>query len=380
MIKKADIVIIGGGVQGCSVAYNLAKKGCKNIVVLEKNTCANGSSGRCGAGIRQQFGSEMNCILARESVNIFENLSQELDYDIGLSQCGYLLLAFTEKEIAQFKKNITLQQSLGINAGFLTIDEVKEISTHINTSRIMAATFCPTDGHADPMLTTFAYAEAAKRLGVKIYQYTEVLDIVVSKGIIKTVISDRGKIFTSTVVNCAGGNSGKIGEMAGAEIPVYNKRQQILVTESIESIIKPALMSFSQNYWILQRPHGGFVMSFGDPNERRDGYLGATWQFSQEMARKALSIVPLLKDVRVVRGWAGVYNISPDESPILGEHPQVKDFYMSVGFSGHGFMLSPITGKLIAELILDGKTSIPINKLDIGRFKRGELVREPLVV
>jgi len=380
MIKKADVVIIGGGVQGCSIAYNLAKKGCRNIVVLEKNTCASGSSGRCGAGIRQQFGTEMNCILARESVRIFENLSQELNYDIELSQCGYLLLAFTEKEKEQFKKNVKLQQSLGIKSRFITIDEVKEISPYINTSRVLTATFCPTDGHVDPMLTTFAYAEQAQRLGVKIFPYTEALSIEVAKGCIQSVTTGKGQILTSIVVNCAGGNSGKIGEMAGVEIPVYCKRQQILVTEPIEPIIKPALMSFSQNYWILQRPHGGFVMSYGDPNERKDGYLGATWQFSQEMARKALSIIPILKEVRVVRGWAGVYNISPDESPILGGHPQVKGFYMSVGFSGHGFMLSPITGKLIAELILDGKTSIPINKLDIGRYERGELAHEPLVV
>jgi len=127
MIKRADIVIIGGGVQGCSIAYNLAKKGAKNIVILEKNTCASGSSGRCGAGIRQQFGTKMNCMLARESMKTFETLSEELDYDIELNQAGYLILAYTEKEINQFKKNVLLEQSLDIDAKMVTPKKLKKL-------------------------------------------------------------------------------------------------------------------------------------------------------------------------------------------------------------------------------------------------------------
>ena len=380
MIKSANIVIVGGGVQGCSIAYNLVKKGCKNIVVLEKNTCASGSSGRCAAGIRQQFGTKMNCILARESVKIFENLSQELDCDIGLDQVGYLLLAYSEKEVEQFKKNVVLEQSLGIDAKFLTAEEAKIISPPINIDSVLAATFCPTDGHTDPFLTTFAYTEAAQRLGVKIYRYTEVIGIETKNGHILSVTTNKGKILTSTVVNAAGGYSGLVGKMVGIDIPVYFERHQILITEPIEPLIGPALMSFSKNYFCLQHPHGSISLAFGDPNERKDGDVGSTWQFAREMAQKIITVVPLLKDVRMVRQWAGLYNISPDHQPILGEHPQVKGFYMSVGFSGHGFMLSPITGKLIAELILDGKPSISIGKLDIGRFERGELVNEPLVV
>lgn len=377
MIKRADVVIIGGGVQGCSIAYNLAKKGCKNIVVLEKNTCASGSSGRCSAGIRQQFGTELSCILAHESVRIFENLSQELDYDIGLDQCGYLLLAYNEKEVDQFKKNIALQQSLGINARFLTVEGAKKVSPPIDVDGVLAAAFCPTDGFADPMLTTFAYAEAGQRLGVKIYRYTEAISIEVNKGCILSVTTDKGKILTSVVVNAAGGDAGLIGKMVGIDIPVYFERHQILITEPIDHLIGPALMSFSRNYFCLQQPHGSISLAFGETNERRDGDISATWQFARIMAQKIVAVVPLLKNVRVVRQWGGLYCISPDHQPILGTHPQIDGFYMSVGFSGHGFMNAPITGQLISELILDGKTSIPIDKLDIGRFERGELIHEP---
>ncbi len=381
MIKNADIVIIGGGVIGCSIAYNLAKLGAKDVVLLEKNTLASGSTGRCGAGIRQQFGTEMNCILARESIKIFENLSEELDYDIELNQGGYLILAYTEKEVNQFKKNVALQQSLGINSRFITVKEAKEIAPPLNTEGVLAATFCPTDGHADPFKTNLAYAEAAKRLGVKIYTFTEVKEIETKNNRIVAVNTDEGKIFTSIVVNAAGGYSGVIGKMAGLDLPVYSQRHQILITEPVDPLFRPMLMSFSHNFYCQQTPHGSIIMGFGDPNEPKGYDIGSSWQFARAMAQKMTAVVPLLKEVSMVRQWAGLYNMSPDAQPILGEHPKLSGFYMAIGFSGHGFMLAPVTSKLIAELILTGRTSLSIeDKLDIGRFERGELILEPSVV
>jgi sarcosine oxidase subunit beta len=380
MIKKADIVIIGGGVVGCSIAYNLAKLGAKNIILLEKNTLASGATGRCGAGIRQQFGTKMNCILARESIKIFENLSQELEYDIELNQGGYLILAYTEKEVNQFKKNVALEQSLNIKARFITVEEAKEIVPPLNTEGILAATFCPTDGHANPFKTNFAYAEAAERLGVKIYTFTEVKEIETENHKIVAVNTDKGKVLTPIVVNAAGGYSGIIGKMVGVDLPVYSQRHQILITEPLDPLFRPMLMSFSRNFYCQQTPHGSIIMGFGDPNERKDGDIGSSWQFAQEMAQKMTAVLPLLKEVSMIRQWAGLYNMSPDAQPILGEHPQIEGFYMAIGFSGHGFMLAPITSKLIAELILKRKTSLPIEKLEIGRFERGELIIEPSVV
>jgi sarcosine oxidase subunit beta len=380
MIKKADIVIIGGGVVGCSIAYNLAKLGAKNIILLEKNTLSSGATGRCGAGIRQQFGTKMNCILARESIKIFENLSQELEYDIELNQGGYLILAYTEKEVNQFKKNVALEQSLNIKARLITVEEAKEIVPPLNTEGILAATFCPTDGHANPFKTNFAYAEAAERLGVKIYTFTEVKEIETENHKIVAINTDKGKVLTPMVVNAAGGYSGIIGKMVGVDLPVYSQRHQILITEPIDPLFRPMLLSFSRNFYGQQTPHGSIIMGFGDPNERKDGDIGSSWQFAQQMAQKMTAVLPLLKEVSMVRQWAGLYNMSPDAQPILGEHPQIEGFYMAIGFSGHGFMLAPITSKLIAELILKRKTSLPIDKLEIGRFERGELIIEPSVV
>jgi sarcosine oxidase subunit beta len=380
MIKRASVVIIGGGIIGCSIAYNLAKMGRKNVVLFEKNSLASGATGRSGAGIRQQFGTEMNCILARESIKIFENLSQELDYDIELNQGGYLMLAYTEKEVSQFKKNVALEQSLGIDARCITVKEAKEIVPPLNTEGLLAATFCPTDGHANPFNTNFAYAEAAQRLGVKIYNFTEVREIKTEDNRIVSVSTDQGEVLTPIVINAAGGYSGEIGKMVGVEIPVYSQRHQILITEPIDPLFKPMLMSFSRNFYCQQTPHGSIIMGFGDPGEPKGHDIGSSWQFAREMAQKMTAVIPLLKEVSMVRQWSGLYNTSPDSQPIVGEHPQVNGFYMAVGFSGHGFMLAPVTSRLMAELILKGRTSIPIDKLDIGRFERGELIIEPSVV
>jgi len=381
MIEKADIVIVGGGVQGCSIAYNLAKKGQKNIVILEKNTVASGSSGRCGAGFRQQFGTEMNCILAQESVRIFEQLSDELDYDIELNQKGYLILAYTEKEVVQFQKNVQLQQKLGIPSRLITPEEAKEIVPSLNISGALAATYCPTDGNVNPLLTTFAYAEAAHRLGVKIALFTEVQGIETKNQRITAVLTKQGRIRTDTIVNAAGGYARELGEMAGVEIPVYAQRHQIMVTEPIEPLWEPMLMSFSRNFYFQQVPHGSIIGGYGDPeNEIRGHNLGTSWQFAVTMAKKMISLMPVLSEVRVVRQWSGSYTMSPDSQPILGEHPQLNGYYMAVGFSGHGFMLAPITGKMMAEYILEGRTSLPIEKLNINRFERGELILEPSVV
>src|SRR6056297_763115 len=221
MIKKsADVVIIGGGVNGCSIAYNLAKEGCNDVVILEKKYLASGATGRCGAGIRQQWGTKMNCLLASKSMRIMENINEELgiERDIELKQKGYLLLAFSGREMEQFAKNISLQHKYNIPAEIVTPAEAKEIVPHLNLEGIVGGAFCPTDGHANPFKVTQAYAEAAKKLGVEIYTYTEALDINIKNGKIIGVETDKGYIKTNKVINAAGGYAKDIGRMAGVDI------------------------------------------------------------------------------------------------------------------------------------------------------------------
>lgn len=381
MKKTAEIVIIGSGISGLSTAYNLASRGMKEIVLLEKNYLMSGSTGRCGAGVRMQWGTEMNCALAKATCDIFENINEMLDFadDVEFQQGGYLLMAITEKEVEQFKLNIELQHKLGIPSEMLTPEEALKIVPELNIENILACTFCHKDGHANPFKTMQAYAEAVKRLGVELYTFTEATGIDVEEGKIKGVNTNNGYISTHNVVVAAGAWSRDVGKLAGVEIPVRPERHQILVTEPVNPKLEPMIMSFAGNIYLQQEPGGEFIMGFG-PAEHETYSITSTWDFIQTMCRKAVSYLPYLRNIRVVRQWAGLYEMSPDAQPILGKVEEVEGLYLATGFSGHGFMFGPITGQLMAEYILGLPTTIPIDKLDVGRFKRGELIFEPSVV
>ncbi len=382
MKNSAEVVIIGGGVVGCAIAYNLARMGCTDVVVLEKEYLTAGATGRCGAGIRQQWGTEMNCRLSKASMDTFEVLNEMLEYpvDIELKQDGYLILAYEEKEIEQFKKNIALQNNLEIESRLIDPREAREMVPHLNTEGLLGAAFCSRDGHANPFHVTQAYAEAAKRMGVEIYTYTECRDIEMDGDRIRGVVTDKGKIRTEKVVNAAGGYSDLIGGMVGLDLPVYSERHQIMVTEPVNPLQGPMVISFYHHFYCQQVPHGAFIMGQGDPNEPKGHNIGHSWQFLQELSGKIIKTFPALKKLRVVRQWSGLYNITPDSQPILCEAPELPGFFLAIGFSGHGFMIAPMTGVVMAEMILDKELSMPVHNLDLGRFERGELVLEPSVV
>ena len=379
--NTADYVIIGGGIQGCAIAYNLAKLGAKNVVVLEKETISSGSTGRCGAGIRAQWGTEMNCRIGMDCLSKFENLSEELGMDVGLNQCGYLMVAYRESEFETLKQSMKLQNSLGINTKVVSKEEAYEICPGLAAEDAVGFTFHDKDGHADPFLTTFAYQEAAKRLGVTFHKFTEVTGVKVENGKIAGVTTTKGDIAAPIVVNCAGGYSQKVAEMAGLELPNFSERHEIIITEPVEfGVCPPMLMSFTGNYYIQQRPHGSIIGGCSPEGHPEDYKNGNSWQFLEQMAQTIYKLLPRTKGVRIVRQWSGLYNMTPDRQPILGEAEDIKGFFLSVGFSGHGFMFGPTTGELMAQLILGKNLSMPIDMLHYRRFATGELINEPAVV
>ncbi len=379
--NTADYVIIGGGVQGCALAYNLAKMGAKNVVVLEKNTISSGSTGRCGAGIRAQWGTEMNCRIGMDCLSKFENLSEELGMDVGLNQCGYLMVAYRDSEFETLKHSMKLQNSLGINTRVVSKEEAYSICPGLAAEDAVGFTFHDKDGHADPFLTTFAYQEAGKRLGVTFHKFTEVTGIQVENGKIAGVSTTKGDIATPVVVNCAGGFSQHVAKMAGLEIPNFSERHEIIITEPVEfGVCPPMLMSFTGNYYIQQRPHGSIIGGCSPEGHPEDYHNGNSWQFLEQMAQTIYKLLPRTKGIRIVRQWAGLYNMTPDRQPILGEAEDIKGFFLSVGYSGHGFMFGPTTGELMAQLILGKDLSMPIDMLHYRRFATGELINEPAVV
>lgn len=382
MINVADVVVIGGGVIGCATAYNLAKAGVGKVVVLEKDYLASGATGRCGAGMRMQWGTETNCLLARESVNMLSQLPQLLDVDVDIefTQNGYLLLAYTPKMVEQFKKNLELQNSLAIPSRWVTPEQCLDIVPLLNTEGLLGATYCAQDGHCNPFKVTEAYARAAKNLGVEFYTATEVRAITTEGSRITAVHTSQGTIYTDTIVNAAGGYAKAVGRMAGIELPIYPERHEILVTEPVEPTVGPMVMSFYHNIYCQQSPHGSFIMGLGHPDEPEGYNIKSSWQFLEEMAAKLVSIMPQLGELNVIRQWAGLYDMCPDRTPILGSSPEVSRFFTAAGFSGHGFMISPVTGQLMAEMVLGKPTLFPVDMFDAGRFERGELFVEPSVV
>ncbi len=382
MKNSADVVIIGGGISGCSIAYNLAKQGMKNVVVIEKDYICSGSTGRCGAGVRMQWGTVMNCTIAKKSIEFFENANEILEYDddVEFKQSGYLLVASTDKEMEQFNKNIKIQHELGIPSKLLTVQEAKEIVPYLNTDILTGAAFCGKDGFLNPFKTTDAYYKAAKRLGVEFYTYTEVIGIKTENGKIKGVITDKGEISTEKVVNATNAWSKQICEMVNIDIPVYSERHQILVTEPVEALQGPMVMSFSLNLYVQQSPHGSFIMGRGDANEPRDLRQTSSWHFMEEMAKTIDDLLPPISKLRVIRQWAGLYNMTPDKQPIYGTVDGLEGLYLALGYSGHGFMFGPVTGIAISEMILGKKPSIDVSMLNLNRFKTGNLLLEPSVV
>jgi sarcosine oxidase, subunit beta len=382
MSDTADVVVIGGGINGVAAAYNLARRGAGRVIVLEKDYLAAGSTGRCGAGVRQQWGAEMNIRLAKASIEIFESLDEELDYAPGIEfkQNGYLLVAYTEKQVEQFRKNVRLQQAVGVPSRFISAADAKKLVPHLNTVGLLGAAFCPKDGHINPFKATDAYARAAKRLGVDIRLRTEVRGIKTQDGRVKAVLTSGGRIETPVVVNTAGPWSNEVAAMAGVSIPTYSQRHQILVTEPVNALQGPMVMSFHHSLYCQQTPHGSFVMGMGDPHEPIGHDVGHSWQFLEAMAARICEMLPLLRELRVVRQWSGSYNMSPDAHPIIGEAPGLKGFFMAVGFSGHGFMLAPVTGRILSQLITGMTSELPVAALGLERFARGELNVEPSVV
>jgi len=382
MKKSYDVVIIGGGIIGCSVAFELAKRGRTDVLVIEREYLTSGATGRCGAGIRQQWGSIINATLAYESTNIFENMEEYTGYSgsCGLNQGGYLLLAYTEKEWEQFHKNLEVQHSVGIDSYAVDLDGAKEIVPHINTEDMYGACFCAKDGHADPFHCTYAYANGAKRMGVDIETYTTVTGFVVENGRVDTVKTDRGDVQASIVLNCTGGHAAVIAALVGDELPIFPERHQILITEPVAHIMDPMVMSFHRHFYVQQTPHGSVIMGIGDPAEPVSLNINSSWQYLEFNAHLITQTLPAFRDLRVVRQWAGLYDMSPDRYPIINPAKEAEGFITIAGLSGHGFMIAPRIAILIANHLTEREDSLDIKMFSADRYQTGELLLEPSVV
>jgi sarcosine oxidase subunit beta len=379
--KSADVVIVGGGVMGASTAYHLAKRGLKNIVLLERDELfGQGATGRCAGGVRYQFGTEVNIKLSLASLPMIERFKDETGQDVNYRKCGYLFALTEEKDIKEFKRNVELQNKLGARTEWLSGDEIRKRLPQMKFDDALAGSFNPDDGLVDPNSVVMGYIGAAQRLGVKAINNAGVNGIRLSGEKVTAVETAQGVIETRLIVNAAGPWSNQIGQMAGVHIPIQPIRRQMFTTTPLPEIPPdfPFVIDFSKSLY-FHREGEGLLVGMSNQDEKPGFDQNVDEAFELKNLEAAVERMPLLEKARRASHWAGLYEVTPDAHPIFGKTP-VDGFLVVAGFSGHGFMHGPISGKLMSEFILDGKfSSVDVSSLNLARFK-GNLNQEYNVV
>jgi len=380
--QSADIVIIGGGVMGASIVYHLASRGTRNLVLLEKEEFfGTGATGRCAGGVRYQFSTEINVKLSLKSLPMIERFKDEIGQDVNYRQCGYLLVATNEKDTAVFKHNVDMQNKLGVDTQLISGDEVRARLHMMQFDDALAGTFHHKDGLVDPNSVVVGYVNAAQKMGARAIKNTEVTGIRVSGGKVEGVETNTGLIRTHMVVNAAGPWAGQVGQMAGVHIPIVPLRRQIFTTNPLKNIPDdfPFVIDFAQSLY-FHREGDGLLIGMSNQNEKPGFDQNVDEDFELTNFEAAVTRMPLLEKASRASHWAGLYEVTPDAHPIYGE-TNVGGFLVCAGFSGHGFMHGPVSGKLMSELILDGKFSaVDVSVLDLARFEQGRLIKEYNVV
>jgi len=380
--KTADVVIIGGGVMGASTAYHLALRGQKNILLLEKDEFfGQEATGRCAGGVRYQFSTEINVRLSILSLPMLERFKEETGQEINFRKCGYLFVLTQSEDVKTFRHSLELQQGLGVGTEWLTADEVRRRLPLMRFEDALAGSYNPQDGLVDPNSVVMGYVGAAQRLGVQCLNNVEVTGVQIEAGRVVGVDTNQGKVSTPVVVNAAGPWAGQIGQLAGVEVPIVPLRRQIMTTTPLPEVPQdfPFVLDFAQSLY-FHREGDGILTGMSNNDEKVGFDQTVDDDFEMVNLEAAIARMPCLEKASMLSHWAGLYEVTPDAHPIYGKTP-VDGFFIVAGFSGHGFMHGPISGKLMTECILDKKfVSLDVSMLDLARFSEGRQIREYNVV
>jgi len=379
----ADTVIIGGGIMGASTAYHLAKRGCTNVVVLEAGEMFGlGSTGLNAGGVRYQFASRVNIELSKLSFGMMERFADEMEQQIGMRRCGYLFMLDQQDDLEQFRRNVALQNAHGVPSRVVTTEEISALAPEVDVTGIIGGTWCPADGLVDPHGLLQGYVSNARRLGATLRTGARVESVEVTNGRVTAVRTNDEVFATQNVVVAAGPWSASIGEMVGIDIPIEPIRRQIAVTGPIAGLRPdfPFVIDFSRSLYFHREGPGILTgMSNNDEQTSFDTSVDQEWRLRH--FEEAAQRLPLLADAEISAEWAGLYEVTPDDQPILGKLPDVDGLFICAGFSGHGLMHGPATGLLMAEEILDGRArTIDIHALRWERFASGVSAAEYNVV
>ncbi|CAN5753999.1 FAD-binding oxidoreductase [soil metagenome] len=351
-------------------------------MVVEQHEIGRGATADAAGGIRQQFSTETNVRLATYSVRVWERFSEEFGQDISLRQQGYLFLLTDEADRSIFERNLAMQQLLGVPSRWVTPEEIREINPHVVLDDVYGGTFCPEDGWVDTYAATIGYAHAAKNLGVEIREDTLVTGIERAGDRITGVRTTTGAICSPLVIICAGPQTRQVGELAGVEIPVDPFRRMSFITEPFAALPASLPMTIDFSSGLYFHPEsGGFLFGMGNRQEPSSFNKTVDEEWMMTTVEALVERAPAFEDANVLNGWAGFYEVTPDDNPVLGFVGDVEGLAVAAGFSGHGFMQGPAIGACMAELLLDGEAkTVDISGLRPSRFADGNLAQEHNVV
>ncbi len=373
--RTAGVVVIGAGAIGASIAYQLGRRGARDVVVLERDTVGAGSTSKAAGGIRVQFSTRVEIEFSQRGIAFFKRFEDEMGVPCDFHQEGYLFVVTDEPTLARFRANVALQRSLGADVRVIAPDDARALVPSLNVDDALAAVWGPTDGYASPNDVVQAYAARARALGVRIVEETPVTGIRREGGRVVGVETPTGAIATPLVVNAAGPWAPLVGRMAGLDLPVDPRRRHIFVTDAFDGVRHPLpLVTDCGSGFYCRSEQGAVLMSPGDIGSATAYEAQVDWSVLETAVEKAVRRIPALEGAQVRHAWAGLRPLTPDGRAILDWAPGVEGLFLAVGFCGHGFQHSPAVGEVVASLLLDGRCADDLSDLRLDRFPRLDTV------
>jgi sarcosine oxidase, subunit beta len=376
---RADVVIVGGGIMGLSLAAELAARGRTDVLVLEGSYLNAGASGRNGGGVRAQWSTPTMIRLGRRSLALCDRFAVEMGVNVWFRRGGYLFLAPTREQVARIERNAALHAHEGLRTRVVSPGEALAIVPELDASRFLAASWNPDDGVVFPWPFLWGYAGKAEALGAQVRTFTRVTGFETAGRKVAAVLTDRGRVACDTVVVAAGAWSKAVAALAGVALPNRPTRHEILVTEPLKPWLGPLVSVLGNGLYFSQSQRGEVVGGMGDPAEPEGLVQGSTLRFLARFARAATATIPVLAGVKVVRQWAGCYDVTPDNGPVLGP-AGFENFHQLSGFVGHGFMMAPAVAELYADWLTGRGKDELFDRFAFERFARGAVAKEDFII
>lgn len=377
----ADVVIVGGGIIGLSIAFHLAELGTSNVILIERDTVASGATSHATGGIRQQFTSEPQVRLSVESVQFYERFTERVGQPLEFRQVGYLFLLSTGEQYEAFKQGVSLQRSLGVSSELISPDEIGYRYTAIVNTDLLGAAFCPTDGVASPADAAYGLASRCRELGVQIREGVSVTGISQARGCVTGVETTAGPIASPVVINAAGPWAASVAAMVSISIPVTAHPRQVFMLGRLDDIPDdfPFTVDLKSGTYVHQE-QSATLLGGGDRDTPSGEQPVVDWERFESTARAASRWLPTIADAEIKSGWCGLREMTPDDHPIMGPVSHPEGMWLAVGFSGHGFMHAPAAGRILAEWIVRGRaTNVELGAFALDRFQGNRLVHDAAV-